>query len=212
MTASPDDGVIKFQLQHTHAPLPATVPAHVLSQLISWRRVLFSLGLIGQDAQRYGGAAYGNLSARLPDGSMLISGTQTGGLPQLLPHHFCVVTSSQPHLNSVTTVGPIAPSSEAMTHVAIYTALPDVEWVFHAHSPDVWNAAHVLDLPSTAASVPYGTPAMVTAVETLLAAAHTRETRLFAMLGHEDGVVSFGTTARQAGDAMVNALAQAWSR
>ena len=35
------------------------------------------------------------------------------------------------------------------------------------------------------------------------------EKRILAMLGHEDGIVSFGRTASEAGEVMVNTLAEA---
>lgn len=58
----PDEGVIKFNLQHKVAPIP---PGLNISVLEKARKELFGAGLIGQDPRRYGGFGYGNISGRL---------------------------------------------------------------------------------------------------------------------------------------------------
>jgi hypothetical protein len=47
-------------------------------------------------------------------------------------------------------------------------------------------------------------------VESLFAGKGVREPRLFAMGGHEDGVVSFGRTAEEAGCVLLSTLVRAW--
>ena len=67
--------------------------------LAAWREILARLGLLGQDPARYGGAGYGNVSARLgPFGDVprgrrrfLVTGTQTGGRRRVALADFCVV-------------------------------------------------------------------------------------------------------------------------
>ena len=56
----------------------------------------------------------------------------------------------------------------------------------------------------------YGTPAMVTAVDRLLRA--TPSQGLFAMGGHEDGIVAYGTDLDAAGAQLVDALARLAAR
>lgn len=208
------EGVIKFDVRHRHEPLPLwTRP--VLRELDAWRSILFSLGLIGQDGVRYGGAAWGNVSARLPpwhDGPrrlFLVTGTQTGGLAETGPAHYAVVERCDVSEGRVHSFGAVLPSSEAMTHAMVYAAAPDVRFVFHAHCPEVWRAARRLALPRTPDGVEYGTKEMAWAVERLLPLEATREAKAIVMGGHEDGIITFGATSDEAGEAMVRWLARA---
>ena len=53
-------------------------------------------------------------------------------------------------------------------------------------------------LPTTAASVPYGTPAMAYEMRRLLNHADLMQTRILIMAGHEEGVLVFGPTLEAA--------------
>lgn len=208
------EGVIKFDARHKHEPLPQWT-ASVLRELNAWRGIFFSLGLIGQDGVRYGGAAWGNVSARLPpwhDGPrrpFLVTGTQTGGLTDTGAAHYAVVDRCDVTEGRVHSYGAVLPSSEAMTHAMVYAVAPDTRFVFHAHCPEVWSAARRLELPRTPEGVDYGTREMAWAVERLLPLKATREAKAIVMTGHEDGVITFGATADEAGEAMVRWLARA---
>lgn len=194
-----DEGVVKFVARHRDAPAPRH---RELRALIAWRDVLKALDLVGQHDDRYGGAGFGNLSARDRRG-FLITGTQTGHLPTLAPEHFARVDAFDLEENAVDSRGPARPSSESMTHGAIYAADPTARAVVHAHSPDVW----ALRLPRTRRDVPYGTPAMAREVARL--APRWRKAGGFAMGGHEDGVMTVGASVEQAGLRMVALLARA---
>jgi hypothetical protein len=82
-----EEGVIKFALEFTAAG-PVAIPG--LGELNAWRRILWQLGLIGQDADRYGGYSFGNVSRRVEPYDapanrrpFVISGSQTGPPPAL---------------------------------------------------------------------------------------------------------------------------------
>jgi ribulose-5-phosphate 4-epimerase/fuculose-1-phosphate aldolase len=211
---SSNEGVIKFDARHRAEPLPQWTQA-VLRELDAWRSIFFALGLIGQDGVRYEGAAWGNVSARLPpwhDGPrrpFLVTGTQTGGLKTTGPSHYAVVDTCDVTEGRVHSYGPVLPSSEAMTHAMVYQVAPETRFVFHAHSPELWSAARRLELPRTPEGVEYGTREMAWAVERLLPLKGTRAARAIVMTGHEDGVITFGATADEAGEAMVRWLARA---
>ena len=107
-----DEGVIKFRAQHTKRPLTARRFGALACKLGAWREVLAKLQLVGQDPARYGGAGYGNVSARVgPQGtargarSMLITGTQTGGLARVGLGQLCVVERYDYHHNQVASYG-----------------------------------------------------------------------------------------------------------
>lgn len=202
-----DEGVVKFRATLEQAPPP---PRSLVAPLQGWRRILRALDLVGQSPDRYGGAGFGNLSRRVGDDArFVITGTQTGNVPELGPEHYVTVESFDLDKNSVVARGPIAASSESMTHGAVYDALPQVRFVFHAHAPDIWRNAQALDLPITSKDVAYGTPEMAREVARILADPENVSARGFSMGGHEDGIITFGATAQGAGGRMVGLLAAA---
>lgn len=205
------DGVIQFRLEFTQAK-PQT--GDTLIELNAWRRLLRMVGLVGQDPARYGGLGYGNLSLRLPaetrpEGQprFVITGSQTGRYTDLGPEHFAVVVGWDIGENLVVARGPIQPSSETMTHAAIYGADEGIRCVMHAHSPDIWGHAHGLGIPSTLAAATYGTPAMAREVERVVRASPAR--RIVAMEGHEDGVLAWGASVEATGITLLTTLVQA---
>lgn len=208
------EGVIKFKSKHRHEPVP-TWAHSLLRELEAWRSILRALELIGQDGVRYAGAGWGNVSARLPPWHdderrpFLITGTQTGGLPRLTVDQFVIVERCSLVDTRVESYGPVLPSSEAMTHAAMYATNPRLRFVFHAHCREIWSNARRLELPCTPEGVDYGTREMAWAVEKLLGLKRTYEQGAIVMLGHEDGVITFGETAEAAGEAMMRWLARA---
>jgi len=198
----PNEGVIKFSLDFHPGPAPST---EVIADVNRWRQRLFALKMIGQDSARYDGFGFGNVSVRGDDG-FWITGTQTGGLEQLDTAHYVLVIGADTDSNAVTAVGPLKPSSEALTHAALYQAGVEVGCVLHVHAPELWRNAAELGLPLTDALVPYGTPQMSDEVTRLFRETAGMGQRLFAMGGHEDGLVAFGATPDVAGGAIEAAL------
>jgi ribulose-5-phosphate 4-epimerase/fuculose-1-phosphate aldolase len=206
-----EEGVIKFDLRFT----PSSLDAQVLpDDLRRWRDRLWQEGLIGQQAERYDGYGYGNISCRLPpfdappgQRAFLISGSQTGKLPRLDARHYAVVSACDIRQNRVTAYGPIEPSSEALTHAMLYEQDDDIHMVFHVHSPTIWQAADSMGLPVTAADIAYGTPEMAQEVARLFRETDVRQQQVFAMGGHEDGIIAFGSNAQQTGDILLDCLA-----
>lgn len=209
-----EEGLIKFRLDYTPA---AALPAAEVRRLSAWRKVMKLLGLIGQDPARYDGYGFGNISHRLePFGAppaqrrFLISGTQTGHLPDLGPEHYALVTACYPSENRLVAEGPVKPSAESLTHGAVYAVDPALRWVIHVHSPQLWQRAKALKLPVTRPGVPYGSPEMAAEVAQLLHEPDVRQLGLFSMGGHEDGLVAFGQTAEEAGTILLKFLARAF--
>lgn len=215
LTHHVDEGVIKFSSHHRHVPVCATRYGSLASVLSSWRTILHALRIIGQDPSRYGGAGFGNLSARIgaptqPRGqrSFIITGSQTGTLSQLTLDQYVIVENYAAKTNRVTSHGRIAPSSESLTHGAIYDLGTHIRFVFHGHAPLLWRAAHRLKIPTTSSNIAYGTPEMAHEVARLFQSTPLSECRIFAMGGHEDGIVSFGKTAEEAGTVLVTYLSR----
>jgi len=214
---SPLEGVVKFQLAHQSRPLEERVLGEVVRALVGWREVLRRLGGIGQEPGRYGGAGFGNLSLRIaPLGDagrgrrrFLITGTQTGGRRELTLADCSVVERYDLEHNHVTSFGGTPPSSESLTHGAIYDAAPSSRAVFHVHAPELWRQARGLGLPLSRPEVPYGTPAMAHEVERLFREGALAAHGIFAMAGHEDGVIAFGESADATGAILLRHSARA---
>lgn len=184
------EGVIKFDLQFRQSSLEKSA---ALDELLQWRDAFYRLGAIGRDAARYHGNAFGNLSCRLGAGdAFLVSGSRTGGYAHALPEHFTCVDSFDVEKNRVVAYGPVAPSSESLTHGAVYALNGGIHCVVHGHLPAIWNKVEALSIPTTPADVAYGTPDMAQAIARLYRQAGQPGQALFAMLGHEDGIIAYG--------------------
>jgi ribulose-5-phosphate 4-epimerase/fuculose-1-phosphate aldolase len=185
-----DEGVIKFKLTLKRGPAPEQP---LVIALEKWRALFYKLGLIGEYPNEKIG--FGNLSSRL-DKAFIITGSQTGHLPHLQPHHYTKVTACDLKKGSVTAAGLIPPSSESLTHFAIYEANASVNYVFHVHHQKLWNLMIAGDYDAIPESVGYGTTEMARAAQKLM---QDRSNGIFVMKGHEDGVIAYGTTAEEAG-------------
>jgi hypothetical protein len=214
-----EEGVVKFRSEHSREPLAAHRYDELCCKLVAWREVMAMTQLVGQDPSRYGGAGYGNVSARVgppsaPRGAraMLISGTQTSGSRFVGLEDFCVVERYDYRGNWVRSRGSIEPSSETMTHGAIYDLSPAIRVVLHAHSPVLWHAARQLRIPTTEPRVAYGTPEMALEVQRLYTSSTLSTLGILAMGGHEDGIVVFAGSIEEAGQTLIAYLARAYER
>ncbi len=200
------EGVIRFNLKLVAAP---PLPEQAVAEIEAWRHRLRKVGLLGQDPDRYDGYGFGNISRRLAPFAgpptarrFLITGSQTGHLATLQASHYVVICACDPAHNFVEAEGGMAPSSESLTHGVLYALDDRIRWVVHAHAPTIWRRAAQLSLPVTDRRVQQGTPAMYKEVARLMAVSDVLNQRLFAMGGHEDGMIAFGRTAQEAGDAL----------
>jgi ribulose-5-phosphate 4-epimerase/fuculose-1-phosphate aldolase len=208
------EGVIKFQLNFERRRIDRELTAYFdLDSINHTRGLMLQYHLIGRDPERYQGLGFGNLSVRHParPGAFLISGSQTGGKPVLEHEDLALVIGFLPQQNQLTAVGLVEPSSEAMTHGAIYAAAAKlnqaVNAVIHVHSPELWRHSDQLSLPGTAREVPYGSTEMVTAAQEVTAEILRHHARpIFVMQGHEDGVVAFGTSLTEVSEHLLELL------
>lgn len=192
------EGVIQFDLDYRETALDAVgEPLPFLAALDGWRAVLKRLGLIGRNPARYDGYGFGNLSHRLVAASgtaasaFVVSGSQTGERDFLGHDGWALVRSWDLQTFQAEAQGPVPPSSESLTHALIYDMEPDIHCVLHVHSPDLWGAARNLELPRTGPDVDYGSPEMIHEVRNLFSLGLS-DIGVFAMAGHQDGIVAFG--------------------
>lgn len=214
------EGVIQFELEHHAGPLRlGDAEDECAHALLGWRQVMVRLGMIGRDPARYEGLGFGNVSARVPPWGggrgrrpFLITGSQTGGVESPTVQDLTRVGRWDRRRHAVTSRGVRRPSSESLTHAALYDVAPTVRFVFHGHAPVLWRAA--LDgrlgaVPTTGVDVGYGTPEMAEEIHRLWKETRLSMGRFLVMAGHEDGVVGFGRTGAEAIASLVEPLGQA---
>lgn len=195
-----DEGYIKYQCYWQQEK--AIAESDIL-ELNRWRQRLYQLGVIGEYDNCIG---FGNLSTRIANSrQMIISGTQTGGIPNLAAQHYSKVTDYSWQENYVTCQGLVKASSEALTHAAIYQALPEVRAVIHIHHLALWSQL-LNQVPTTDSDIAYGTPEMADEIIRLCQLPTTKTQRIIAMSGHESGILTWGHDLDQAGEALMKYL------
>ena len=197
-TAQLQDGYLKFNCHLTSEKI--TIPLELFKPLNFWREELWLKCLIGAYPD---GIGYGNISVRVPKSDQFyISGTATGGLPELNQIHYPLVVKSDPVQNSVWCRGLIKASAESMSHAAIYSASNEVGAVVHIHNRQLWEK--YLDiLPTTDKRIEYGTPEMAYEISRMMTLPKTLNRKVFVMGGHEEGLISFGKTVEEAALAII---------
>jgi hypothetical protein len=159
-----------------------------------------------------------------------ITGSATGNYEHLAAHHYALVTAYSLERNTLACQGLSKASSESLSHAAIYEAASWVKGVIHIHSARIWERFRG-ELPTTPPGATYGTPEMAFALQSLATRlgqpfhdgsvvagapasgdrspsdSHPPE-RVIIMGGHEEGVISFGETLEEAGNAVMQLLEQ----
>jgi L-ribulose-5-phosphate 4-epimerase len=166
-----------------------------LAELNVCRRKLLQLRLIGVDAN---GVGFGNLSIR--DGTaenFYVTGSATGGKPELTLADCARVVAYDFDKNWLRYEGSAIPSSESLTHAAVYESDAKAGSVIHYHDSKLW--ADLLNrAPTTSKAVDYGTPEMAYEVRRLLKVADVQSRKILVMAGHEGGIVAFGKDLEEA--------------
>ncbi|MDJ0531326.1 MAG: class II aldolase/adducin family protein [Xenococcaceae cyanobacterium MO_207.B15] len=195
-----DEGYIKYQCYWTNQP---SVSSEEIKQLNFWRERLYKLGLIGIYPN---GVGFGNISIR-HNNTIIISGTQTGGISNLTTQHYTRVTDFDWEKNTVTCVGEIQASSETLTHGAIYTADPEVNGVIHVHHLPLWQK--LMDkVPTTNRNCAYGTPEMAREIIRLCQETESKNQQIIVMSGHKEGIITFGKDLEEAGKILLDFYAE----
>ncbi|MBI4895065.1 MAG: class II aldolase/adducin family protein [Candidatus Aenigmarchaeota archaeon] len=159
------EGVTKFNLVFEKGPNEFS--RLDIMNLMSCREDLYRLGLIGtsgkycdKDDSACITVGYGNVSQlvrRIADGRHIfaVSGTRTGNKSQLTEYDYTTVLEYDPRRNYVKARGHIEPSSESMTHGAIYDIISSSGSVVHVHDHDsrLWKVRHEMGIPMTALGV-----------------------------------------------------------
>ena len=188
---------VKFTFQRARADI---TPFDALAELNAYRRKLLEQRLMGVDSN---GVGFGNVSVR--DGvskNFYITGSATGGLPELTSTDCVRVVAYDFARNWLRYEGAAIPSSESLTHAAIYESDPSTSAIIHCHDLGLW--ATLLDrAPTTSKSVAYGTPEMAYEIMRLFKVSNVRSKKILVMAGHEGGIVTFGEDLEDAFDVLM---------
>jgi len=202
------EGIIKYRLDYS----AENFISKNLHELNTWRSILFELGLIGQDKERYQGCGYGNISCVMEGAvsGFVISGSQTGHLRSLGDEHYSYVSSCDIKTNKVIARGLSKPSSESLTHAMIYSLDSRIECVIHVHSQELWRFGLQNGYLKTDERISYGTVEIAQAVKHLYQSTDLSKQKILVMEGHEDGIISFGNSIEEAGLRLISMLVDAY--
>jgi L-ribulose-5-phosphate 4-epimerase len=183
---------IKFTCEQAAAEI---APFDGLAELNAYRRKLLQLRLIGVDAN---GIGFGNLSIR--DGAtnnFYITGSATGGKAELTLADCARVVAYDFKKNWLRYEGSAIPSSESLTHAAVYESDAQAGSVIHCHDSKLW-AALLNHAPTSSKAVEYGTPEMAYEMTRLFKITDVQSRKILVMAGHEGGIVAFGKDLEEA--------------
>lgn len=208
-----DEGYIKYQCNWIDV---SSISRNEIKELNRWREKLYQLNLIGQYNN---GIGFGNLSIRDSTNTglytedfhvrhtrvtqFIISGTNTGSIANLTEKHYTRVIDCDWEKNSVTCMGSIKASSEALTHAAVYAANPQVNAVIHVHHRRLWQQL-IERVGTTQKNCAYGTPEMAKEIIRLCQENLIKKQKIIVMSGHKEGILTFGNSLNEAGDILLN--------
>jgi L-ribulose-5-phosphate 4-epimerase len=166
-----------------------------LAELNVYRRKLLGLRLIGVDPN---GIGFGNLSVRdSATDNFYITGSATGGMLELTLADCAKVVACDFERNCVRYEGSALPSSESLTHAAIYESDATAGAVIHCHDSKLW-AAVLNQAPTTSKAADYGTPEMANQIMQLFKRTDVQSRKIIVMAGHEAGILTFGKHLEEA--------------
>ena len=183
---------VKFTYEHARDQL---APFGEFAELNDYRRKLLELHLIGVSSN---GVSFGNLSVR--DGvtnNFYVTGSGTGALCELTLADCAKVVAYDFKRNWVRYEGAAIPSSESLTHAAVYKSDGSARGIIHCHDSRLWLT--LLDrVPTTSKAAEYGTPDMAREIIRLFQTGEVHRRKIFVMAGHEGGIVTFGRDLEEA--------------
>jgi ribulose-5-phosphate 4-epimerase/fuculose-1-phosphate aldolase len=166
-----------------------------LAELNAHRRKLLQLGLIGVDPN---GIGFGNLSVRDDaTDNFYITGSATGGIHELTLADCAKVVECDFDRNRIRYEGSALPSSESLTHAAIYESDATAGAVMHCHDSKLW-AAVLNEAPTTSKAADYGSAEMANEIMQLFTCTDVESRKIVVMAGHEAGILTFGKDLEEA--------------
>ncbi len=134
------------------------------------------------------GTGYGNVSKKW-DNKIIVTGSQTGGNAILNCSDYSIIHDYDILKNTLVYSGLRPPSSETITHIAIYEAKPNTKFVSHLHNNEIWNKL-IINGAKTNGLSEYGTVEIALEAKEYVSGI-TGNAGIFALSGHKDGVIAY---------------------
>jgi ribulose-5-phosphate 4-epimerase/fuculose-1-phosphate aldolase len=183
---------VKFTSECVNSTL---APFTGFAEFEACRRKLLELRLVGVDSS---GIGFGNLSIRDGvTGNFYITGSGTGGISELTLANCAKVIAYHFERSWVGYEGSTIPSSESLTHAAIYKSSTTARAVIHCHDPILWMAL-LNRAPTAAKTAEYGTPEMAYEIMRLFTTTDLQTRKILVMGGHTGGILTFGRNLEEA--------------
>ena len=189
------EGIIKYKLYHTKVSVRFN---ELIGQLIHLRQELLKRRFIGvypKNHPIFPMVGFGNVSMRYGEKGFVITGSQTSNIKELTSKELVLVTHWSIKDNTVYSTGLLEPSSEALTHAAIYECAESAKFVAHGHVVEIWENSEALGLDSTPRDAEYGTPDLAFAIKKLCI--KDNRPRIISLNGHDEGIIAWGTSPKQ---------------
>jgi ribulose-5-phosphate 4-epimerase/fuculose-1-phosphate aldolase len=183
---------VKFSCER----LPGEIKSFAaFAELNAYRAKLLDLHVLGVDSN---GIGFGNLSVRDGrTGNFYVTASGTGGKLELTPSDCAKVVACDFKTNAVRFLGLSIPSSESLTHGAIYESDATAGAVIHCHDRTLWTAL-LHRAPTTSEDAEYGTPKLAYEIIALLKGSDAQNRKIVVLAGHESGVITFGKNLDEA--------------
>ncbi|MDW8159398.1 MAG: class II aldolase/adducin family protein [Bacteroidia bacterium] len=137
------------------------------------------------------GIGYGNLSLRSNELGFFITASQTASYPLLSPQQICWITRWNIEQNFIQAVGILAPSSESLTHCAIYQSCYQAHAIIHIHQQKFWEIESPY-LAYTPLGENCGTSSLAQSIIQLFSKVHSSSILGINMRGHRSGLIFWG--------------------
>lgn len=183
-----NERIIKFSYEFVSNRIPSTKKIKKLNEL---RQKFWKFKLIGVDEN---GISYGNISQRLTKSSFLITASQVGIEETLMAEDYVIIRKADVELNRVWVEGIKPPSSESLTHYAIYKANPLANLVIHFHHKKLWEKLFEI-VPTTKINEGYGTKELAQSIFELISKFENKNSGIIVLGGHKGGLIAFSSIA-----------------
>ncbi len=174
-------------------------------ELEKWRVLFFKMNLIGESSTT--NSLHGDVSRRLSDNQdhYIITGKDTQRYSNLTGSHYTKVTKCDEKKGTADAIGPIAPSSEAITHYFIYKTFPQVKSIFHLYNLDLWNYMKENDYATTKEDVFQDVEGLELRIKRII---KKSPSGIFAFSHHPGEFLCYATSSDEAGKIILDLVKQ----
>lgn len=191
--------VIKFSYEFINQEVPKIDEIKSLNEI---RQVFFERKLIGVGKD---GISYGNISQRLSEKSFLITASQTGFKKILEPKDYVIIHNFDISRNKVLVSGINLPSSESLTHAAVYLANPLSMFVVHFHHKLLWTKFLSI-FPKTVPGAGYGSLELAQSLYEIVLSEKGKNNSIIILGGHQDGIIAYANQKEELINSVISLL------